>query len=76
MARIAGVNIPDRKHAWISLTAIYGIGPTLARKICAETGIEPSVQIKDLDEENLDKLQLRSARKDLPATSPKSPGNR
>ncbi len=62
MARIAGVNIPDRKHAWVSLTAIYGIGPTSARKICAETGIDPSVQIKDLDEENLDKLRTEVAR--------------
>lgn len=62
MARIAGVNIPDRKHAWVSLTAIYGVGPTLARKICAETGIDPSVQIKDLDEENLDKLRTEVAR--------------
>lgn len=62
MARIAGVNIPDRKHAWVSLTAIYGIGPTSARKICADTGIDPSVQIKDLDEENLDKLRTEVAR--------------
>jgi small subunit ribosomal protein S13 len=62
MARIAGVNIPDRKHAWVSLTAIYGVGPTLARKICAETGIDPTVQIKDLDEENLDKLRTEVAR--------------
>ena len=34
MARVAGVNIPDRKHSVIALTHIYGIGPTRARKIC------------------------------------------
>lgn len=62
MARIAGVNIPDRKHAWVSLTEIYGIGSTSARKICADTGIDPSVQIKDLNEEELDKLRTEVAR--------------
>ena len=39
MARVAGVNIPDKKQAWISLTHIYGIGRTRALKICSETGI-------------------------------------
>lgn len=57
MARIAGVNIPDRKHAWVSLTSIYGIGRTTARKICESVGIKPGVQIKDLTEEELDKIR-------------------
>ena len=34
MARVAGINIPDRKQAWISLTHIYGIGRTTALEIC------------------------------------------
>ena len=41
MARIAGVNVPDRKHALIALTAIYGIGRARAAEICAAAGIEP-----------------------------------
>ena len=41
MARIAGVNIPDRKHAVIALTAIYGIGRTRANQICAAAGLAP-----------------------------------
>ena len=57
MARIAGVNIPDRKHAWVSLTSIYGIGRTMAKQICENVGINPSVQIKDLTEEELDKIR-------------------
>jgi len=57
MARIAGVNIPDRKHAWISLTSIYGIGKTTAQKICQAIGIKPEVPIKDLTEEELDKIR-------------------
>jgi len=47
MARIAGVNIPDHKHAVISLTYVYGIGRPTAKKICREVGIEESIKIKD-----------------------------
>jgi small subunit ribosomal protein S13 len=50
MARVAGVNIPDRKHAVIALTSIYGIGRTRAKAICAETGVPPDSLIKDLTE--------------------------
>lgn len=57
MARIAGINIPDHKHAEISLTAIYGIGRQTARNICAEAGITPAVKIKELTEEQLDTLR-------------------
>lgn len=57
MARIAGVNIPDRKHTVIALTAIYGIGKTRSRKICEDAGISPSVQIRTLTEGELDKLR-------------------
>lgn len=54
MARIAGINVPDHKHAEIALRSIYGIGRQTANKICAEVGIAPSVKIKDLTEEQLD----------------------
>lgn len=57
MARIAGVNIPDNKHAVISLTYIYGIGRTTAQKICENLGIEPSTKIADLSEEQLDNVR-------------------
>jgi small subunit ribosomal protein S13 len=57
MARIAGVNIPDNKHAVISLTYIYGIGRTTAQQICKATGIEPSAKIADLSEEQLDNVR-------------------
>jgi len=57
MARIAGINVPDHKHAVIALTAIYGIGRQKASVICAEVGIEPSVKIKELDEEQLDSIR-------------------
>ncbi len=57
MARIAGVNIPDNKHTEIALTAIFGIGRTRAREICANTKIKPSRKIKELSDSDLDKLR-------------------
>ncbi|MDF1761865.1 MAG: 30S ribosomal protein S13 [Oleibacter sp.] len=54
MARIAGVNIPDNKHAVISLTYVYGVGKTTAKQICAATGIAESTKIGDLSEDQLD----------------------
>lgn len=57
MARIAGVNIPDRKHTVIAIRAIYGIGATRAKKVCADAGIDPTVQIRTLTEAELDKLR-------------------
>jgi small subunit ribosomal protein S13 len=57
MARIAGVNIPDNKHAVISLTYIYGIGRTTAKKLCAGSAIAEDVKIGDLTEEQLDSLR-------------------
>lgn len=57
MARIAGVNIPNHKHAEIALTAIYGIGRNTAQKICVAAGIAFSIKIKDLTEAQVDKLR-------------------
>jgi len=57
MARIAGVNIPDNKHAVISLTYIYGVGHTTARDICTAVGVEPTTKVKDLSDENLDAIR-------------------
>ena len=57
MARIAGVNIPDNKHAVISLTYIYGIGRPTAQKICEQTGIAETTKIGELTESQLDALR-------------------
>jgi len=57
MARIAGINIPDHKHAEIALTTVYGIGRSTARKICVATKIKPSVKIKALSAAELDRLR-------------------
>ncbi len=57
MARIAGVNIPNHKHAEIALTAIYGIGRSNARKICETVGVASSVKIKDITDTDIEKLR-------------------
>ena len=57
MARIAGINIPDQKHAVIALTAIYGIGKTRSQAILAEVGIAEDVKISELTEEQIDQLR-------------------
>ena len=57
MARIAGVNIPDNKHAVISLTYVYGVGKPTAKQICAAVGIEESTKIADLSDEKLDEIR-------------------
>ena len=62
MARIAGVNIPDHKHAVISLTYIFGIGRPTAQNICAELGIEESTKIANLSEEKLDEIRATVAK--------------
>lgn len=57
MARIAGVNIPNHQHAEIALTAIYGIGRTSARQICASIGIDVSTKIKDITDTQMEELR-------------------
>ena len=57
MARIAGINVPDQKHAVIGLTYIYGIGSTRAQSICVSCNIEPSTKINTLNEEQLESLR-------------------
>lgn len=62
MARIAGINIPVHKHTEVALTAIFGIGRTRSREICAATGVSPSAKIKDLTEDEIEKLRTEVAK--------------
>jgi len=57
MARIGGVNIPNHQHAEIALTAIYGIGRSRARMICAAAGVNHAAKVKDLSDNQMDKLR-------------------
>ncbi len=62
MARIAGVNIPDRKHAVIALTSIYGIGRTRAAQICESVGIATDTKMMDLSEAEMDNIRNEVAK--------------
>lgn len=57
MARIAGVDLPKDKRIEVALTYIFGIGPTLARKILAQAGVDANVRSKDLTEEDIVKIR-------------------
>ena len=61
MARIAGVNIPDNKHAVISLTYIFGVGRTTAQKILEAVGIAPTTKVSQLDDTQLDAIRAQVA---------------
>lgn len=57
MARIAGVDLPRDKRVEVGIRYIYGIGPTLSKRIIAETGISPDTRVKDLTTEEQAKLR-------------------
>ena len=57
MARINGVDLPREKRVEIGLTYIYGIGNTTAKKIIAETGVNPDIRVKDISEDDLQKIR-------------------
>ena len=57
MARIAGVDIPRDKRVEIALTYIYGVGPTTSQHILEATQIDPTVRVRDLDENQLTRLR-------------------
>jgi small subunit ribosomal protein S13 len=57
MARIAGVDIPREKRVEVALTYIYGIGLTSSQKILAQTAINPDTRVRDLSEEQVNRLR-------------------
>ena len=56
MARIIGVEIPDKKKIAYSLRYIYGIGPKLSEEILEAAGVDPNLRARDLDEQQLAKI--------------------
>jgi small subunit ribosomal protein S13 len=57
MARIAGVDIPKDKRVEVSLRYIFGIGPTSSRRILEQTGISPDVKVKDLTDDEVNRIR-------------------
>ncbi|MBQ3037668.1 MAG: 30S ribosomal protein S13, partial [Clostridia bacterium] len=57
MARIAGIDLPREKRVEVGLTYIYGIGLPSSQKILAKTGINPDTRVKDLTDDEVNKLR-------------------
>ena len=57
MARIVGVDIPNDKQVAFSLTYIYGIGRTTARKICEAAKVNPEIRVKDLSDDQMNAIR-------------------
>ncbi|MBP9014964.1 MAG: 30S ribosomal protein S13 [Candidatus Atribacteria bacterium] len=57
MARIAGIDLPNQKRIDIALTYIYGIGRKLAAKILEEAKVDPGIRVKDLSDDELNRIQ-------------------
>lgn len=57
MARIAGVNLPDHKHAVIALQSVYGIGCSRAQEICTACSVNPAEKLGNLSEGELGALR-------------------
>ena len=57
MARIAGVDLPRRKRIEVGLTYIYGIGPTISRRILQKLDIDPNTNTDDLSETEVNSIR-------------------
>jgi small subunit ribosomal protein S13 len=57
MARIAGVDIPRDKRVDIALCYIYGIGPSLARRIVAVANVSPETRVRDLTDDEVTSIR-------------------
>lgn len=56
MPRLLGVDIPNDRPAFISLTYLYGVGPRVARELCRKAGVDPQAKARDLHEDELARL--------------------
>lgn len=57
MARIAGIDLPKDKRIEIALTYVYGIGRNIAKDILKNTGVDPDIRVRDLSDEDTDKIR-------------------
>ena len=62
MARIAGINIPMNKHAWVGLTHIYGVGNARAKAACEGANVNPHTKVKDLTETEVNAIRSQIAK--------------
>lgn len=62
MARIVGVDIPNDKRVVVSITYIYGIGPSTAKKICRDAKVDEDIRVKNLTEAQLGAIRNEIAK--------------
>ena len=62
MARVSGVDIPNDKRVVVSITYIYGIGNTTAKKICKAANVDEDIRVKNLTEEQLSAIRQEIAK--------------
>ncbi len=58
MARIAGINLPPTKPIWIALTAIYGVGPTIAKRVLGQANVDPGKRTVDVPDADIDRIRV------------------
>jgi small subunit ribosomal protein S13 len=56
MPRLLGVDIPNNKQTWVSLTYLYGVGERTSRELCHKAGVDPLGRAKDLREDEIARL--------------------
>jgi len=57
MALVAGVNIPDNKRVEVSIQTVYGIGPSVAKRVVEEAALPGNPRVRELSEEELNRLR-------------------
>jgi small subunit ribosomal protein S13 len=57
MARISGVDIPREKRLEVSLTYVYGIGPSISKQLCAAVDVNPNTRVRDLTDEEVNRIR-------------------
>jgi small subunit ribosomal protein S13 len=57
MARISGIDLPKEKRIEIALNYIYGIGPSLSKKILVKAGVNPDIRVKNLKDDEVGRIQ-------------------
>ena len=57
MARIAGVDLPKDKRVEVALNYIYGIGPSLSKRIIEQTGVNPDIRVRDLTDDEVGRIR-------------------
>ena len=65
MARISGIDLPKEKRIETALNYIYGIGPSLSKKILIKAGVNPDIRVKNLKDDEVGRIQTTISAENL-----------